>query len=135
MSSSSRLVVWGLSLSPLVTSFNPHQCTPTSLSSRTRSSPPSPTSTRVPHRCPALHLAKNEAQRDKGGTAERSSKVSEFEQTSGPVKAFVGGLTDLFVSFSGGGKMDPPAVLDESPKVCVVGIFERTAATAAPEGP
>lgn len=26
--------------------------------------------------------------------------VSEFEQTSGPVKAFVGGLTNLFVSFS-----------------------------------
>lgn len=34
--------------------------------------------------------------------ADALKDVSKFEQTSGPVKAFVGGLTNLFVSLSAG---------------------------------
>eukprot|EP00904_Undaria_pinnatifida_P002753 jgi/Undpi1/12479/HiC_scaffold_5.g02150.m1 len=36
--------------------------------------------------------------------------VSEFEQTSGPVKAFVGGLTNLFVGFSAGEEESAPVI-------------------------
>lgn len=125
MGSSSRLVLWGLGVSSFATSFSHHHCTSSSLRSGTRSSSPASagaTSTRHPchrYRCPALRLAQQQEQRDKDGTTGSSSSVSEFEQTSGPVKAFVGGLTDLFVSFSGGGNTDATAISVESPKVSV----------------
>lgn len=46
-----------------------------------------------------------------------SKSVSDFGQTSGPVKAFVGGLTDLFVSFSSG-KEESGTSCDAASKVC-----------------
>lgn len=48
-------------------------------------------------RCPTLRLASRQA----NGEDDASDDVSAFGQTSGPVKALVGGLTDLFLSFSG----------------------------------
>ncbi|CAM9599588.1 unnamed protein product [Scytosiphon promiscuus] len=133
MSSSSRLVLWGLGLSSLATSFTPHQCMPSSLRSSVPSSSPAspgtPSSIREPgrrHRCPTSPFAEEEGQRDKDGAAGRSASVSEFEQTSGPVKAFVGGLTDLFVIFSGGDNADATTTIsDESPKAALsVGELE-----------
>lgn len=55
-----------------------------------------------PHRDPrsiSLRLAprhENEVEEDTAGNVD----VSDFDRTSSPVKAFVGGLTDLFVRFS-----------------------------------
>lgn len=48
-------------------------------------------------------------QKDDAGDAFVNG-VSEFEQTSGPVKAFVGGLTNLFVGFSAGEEESAPVI-------------------------
>ena len=62
----------------------------------------SPSLLHSPHRDPrsiSLRLAprhENEVEEDTAGNVD----VSDFDRTSSPVKAFVGGLTDLFVRFS-----------------------------------
>lgn len=63
----------------------------------------------------ALRLAAQQEQQGKDDTTASSTNVSEFEQTSGPVKAFVGGLTDLFVLISGGNEEE--ALAAAAPKV------------------
>lgn len=64
----------------------------------------------------ALRLVPLKEQQGKDDTAASSASVSEFEQTSGPVKAFVGGLTDFFVLFSGGENKEE-ALAPAAPKV------------------
>lgn len=63
----------------------------------------------------ALRLAAQQEQQGKDDITASSANVSEFEQTSGPVKAFVGGLTDLFVLISGGNEEE--ALAAAAPKV------------------
>ncbi|CAM9235226.1 unnamed protein product, partial [Ectocarpus sp. 12 AP-2014] len=67
------------------------------------------------YRSPALRLAPRQEQGE-SNTDNRSTAVSEFEQTSGPVKAFVGGLTDLFVRFAGGDEDSEALSADTSAK-------------------
>ncbi|CAM9441313.1 unnamed protein product, partial [Ectocarpus sp. 12 AP-2014] len=67
------------------------------------------------YRSRALRLAPRQEQGE-GDTDSRSTAVSEFEQTGGPVKAFVGGLTDLFVRFAGGDEDSEALSADTSAK-------------------
>ena len=105
-------VVGASSLCSLASGFaHHHQCI-TQAAASSASSPAAPRRDRGI----ALRLAPQKEQQGEGDTATSNASVSEFEKTSDPVKAFVGGLTDLFVLFSGGGNTKaalPPA----TPKV------------------
>lgn len=86
----------------------------------------SPPAHRRPDRDTALRLASQEEQQSKDDTVASGSILSEFGQTSGPVKAFVGGLTDLFVLLSGGENKEeilPPA----TPKVQLLSFLRHSA--------
>lgn len=101
VSSPLKLVGWVLGvldLCSLATSFAHHHCiTPASASSCV------PTATPCRRdRGTALRLAPGKEQRGEDETTASTADISEFEQTSGPVKAVVSGLTDLFVLLSGG---------------------------------
>lgn len=110
--SPTRLVGLALGVSSLATSFTSHRCC-TSSAPSTRGLPAVPSHR---HRWQALRLASRQEQGE-GDTNSRSTAVSEFEQTSGPVKTLVGGLTDLFVLFSGGGEDGEALSADTAVKV------------------
>lgn len=100
-----RCMLVTASLLPCVWSFASHQivyigsCLGSSTRRRAEATPSSAwgASVGVRARRP-LRLASQNQQDDGDGLKD----VSKFEQTSGPVKAFVGGLTNLFVSLSPG---------------------------------
>lgn len=50
-------------------------------------------------------------------SVDKGADVSNYKQTSGPVKAFVGGLTDVFVSFAGRGEDTDDSDASLAPKV------------------
>lgn len=118
------LITW--SLLPCASSFASHQivgigsCSGSCLGSST----PRRANTASGASCPvrigrSLRLASQNQQDDGDGFKD----VSEFEQTSGPVKAFVGGLTNLFVSLSAGeGRGTTPDLAGQN-KVIPPGYF------------
>ncbi|CAM9722081.1 unnamed protein product, partial [Laminaria digitata] len=67
-----------------------------------------------------LRLASQNQQDD----GDALKDVSEFEQTSGPVKAFVGGLTNLFVSFSADEETSAPGIQNKVKTGLSVGELE-----------
>lgn len=116
MPSPVKLVVWVLSalnLCPLATSFA-HRHHHHGITYRAIFVPSSAVLPRR-DRGTALRLAPPKEQQGEDDNTASSASISEFEQTSGPVKAVVGGLTDLFILFSGDHNKKEP--LPPTPKV------------------
>ncbi|CAN0121822.1 unnamed protein product [Ectocarpus sp. 6 AP-2014] len=109
--SPTRLVGLALGVSSLAASFMNHRCC-TSSAYWTGGLSAAPSHR---YRSRALRLAPRQEQGE-GDTDSQSTAVSEFEQTSGSVKAFVGGLTDLFVRFAGGDEDSEALSADTSAK-------------------
>lgn len=115
-----KLAGWVLSISnlfTLVTSLTHYQRIPLLSRSTTPSGITSAAATKYHrHRYRSLRLAPRPEQQDEDDTPGSSNSVSDFEQTGGPIKFIVGGLTDLFVRFSG--ERDEPLLVDTAvPKV------------------
>lgn len=112
----------------LVSSFGHYQRIPLSCSTTGKPRGITSATTRHRHRCRSLRLTPRPEQLDEdvtpGSSSSSSSSLSDFEQTGGPVKFIVSGLTDLFVRFAGEG--DEPLLVDTVvPKVSKRAASER----------